>query len=88
MAREHWVGEKPKPLPRFGGYNYEADVCPGYCVTLDSVTDGARAYAWFQKSQLETAFPNPPAKIVEACEVSLQAWNTYEAEQRALAAGG
>jgi hypothetical protein len=88
MERLYWIGDKPKPLPSFGGYKYEADVCPGFCVELESVAEGGRAYAWFQKGQLELAFPNPPAKVIEACEVAMQAWNSYEAEQRALAASG
>lgn len=87
MPREKWSASHPKPLPRFGGQEYEADACPGYVVTLESVTESARAYAWFSKGQLETAFPNPPAKVVQACEIALQAWNRFEAEQSQNAAG-
>ena len=86
MPREHWTPGEIRNVPPVAGEKYDCDLCPGRAVTLDSVSEGARAYAWFLKGQLEVAFPSPSAKVIEACEVSLQAWNLYEAEQRELAA--
>lgn len=88
MDRQHWPPGPPKNIPPVGGEKYDCDACPGYVIRLESVAEGSRAFAWFSKGQLEVAFPSPNQKTIEACEVALQAWNSYEAEQRALAAKG
>ena len=80
MDPSRWQGEEPQ-VGRFGGEKVGADLCPGYLVRLESVIDACRAHLWFKSGQLETAEPNPPLKVIEACETAAQAWNLWEAEQ-------
>lgn len=84
MPQENWVGDEPA-VGRFGGEKVGANLCPGALVRLESVIEATKAHLWFKQSQLETAFPNPPKKVLEACEEAARAWNLWEAEQHQLA---
>jgi hypothetical protein len=84
MNPARWVGEEPA-VGRFGGEKVGANLCPGALVRLESVVEASRMHLWFKQNQLETACPNPPKKVIEACEEAARAWNLWEAEQHQLA---
>jgi len=84
MDPDNWTGDEPA-VGRFGGEKVQADLCPGALVRLESVIEASRMHLWWKQSQLETAVPNPPRKVIDACEEAARAWNLWEAEQHQLA---
>lgn len=84
MDADQWTGDEPA-VGRFGGEKVKANLCPGALVRLESVIEATKAHLWFKQGQLETAVPNPPAKVITACEEASRAWNLWEAEQHQLA---
>jgi hypothetical protein len=49
--------------------------CPWALVNSDAVSEVASAAKWFDKNQLETKYPNPPASLLEAVEAYDNGYN-------------
>ena len=79
------------PMPPFGlggGELYEGDVCPGYLGQLQSVNEGAEAYAARSDGVLTTGYPDITNPLWEAANVLTQAVNLKQRDDMPKPKGG
>lgn len=83
MERAEWPpGEGDVPLT-VGPFPYDLDICPGYLVQLEDVTESARAWRAKKDNALPLYDPSGSNLVWECAEIATRAFDAFEAEQTA-----
>jgi hypothetical protein len=80
MERVEWSPGRAQLPPKLGGIEYLLDVCPGYIVRQDVVTEAAAAYAAFDKGAFDSFYPEPSNLLCESVQELGGALNRHQAE--------